>query len=412
MKTKFVTSLIFLSLNVWGETSHQKAYRLHNRLCSVPPSRSELFATKALIEGNQQFNAAMNIINSCPGFYNVTIPSLVKSWTNTSRFSRIGTNDMVTTMVGFVRDDIPFNQILSSDTTYIVDLDKVTANQKTELMKRGGSAVGTSLEYNQFDSQWDSNQIDTYFARIDTLKLDLKAVLKSVSQAELLFNDSTVKTAGVITSHKSGQEFFSGGTNRRVTRFTFINFLCKDFEDMHDTSISDFRVGRDVDRSPGGDSRIYLNSCKGCHAFQDQLRGAWAGFYDSPVNQRITVAPKVPFTFKYNKNASFYPYGFDTTNDSWINPLVNGKNSYLGFRGPNQGGGNRDGARTLGQHLANSRQFSICMSTRVFKHVCIRDAQLTDQQSIKDLADTFEGEDGYSFKKLFARAASLKCGDL
>jgi hypothetical protein len=104
MKTTIALLLIFSSLLVFGETEHQKAYRLYNRLCSVPPTRSELTRIKLLINTDGEFKAAMNIIDSCHGFYNITVPALVKPWTNAGRFNRVALNDMVATIVGFTRE--------------------------------------------------------------------------------------------------------------------------------------------------------------------------------------------------------------------------------------------------------------------------------------------------------------------
>ena len=49
-----------------------------------------------------------------------------------------------------------------------------------------------------------------------------------------------------------------------------------DMEQVHDTSIIPDRIRQDVSRSPGGDSRVFLNNCIGCHAGMDPLAQAFA----------------------------------------------------------------------------------------------------------------------------------------
>ena len=59
-------------------------------------------------------------------------------------------------------------------------------------------------------------------------------------------------------------------------RFTLMNHMCMDMEQVHDTSIAPDRIRQDVSRSPGGDSRVFLNNCIGCHAGMDPLAQAFA----------------------------------------------------------------------------------------------------------------------------------------
>jgi hypothetical protein len=42
-------------------------------------------------------------------------------------------------------------------------------------------------------------------------------------------------TAGFITSRAAAQAFFIDGTNRAMFRFTLINHMCRDMEQVHDT---------------------------------------------------------------------------------------------------------------------------------------------------------------------------------
>ncbi len=58
-----------------------------------------------------------------------------------------------------------------------------------------------------------------------------------------------------------------------------MNHLCNDLEQVKDPSLPADRIRQDISRSPGGDSRIFLNNCIGCHTGMDPLAQAFA-YYD------------------------------------------------------------------------------------------------------------------------------------
>jgi hypothetical protein len=91
-------------------------------------------------------------------------------------------------------------------------------------------------------------------------------------------------TAGVMTTRAAARAFFIDGTNRAMFRFTMLNHFCNDMEQVLDTTRSPDRIRQDVSRSPGGDSRVFLNNCVGCHSGMDPLAQAFA-YYDYRVRR-------------------------------------------------------------------------------------------------------------------------------
>ena len=79
-----------------------------------------------------------------------------------------------------------------------------------------------------------------------------------------------------ITTRAASEAFFIAGTNRAMFRFTLMNHLCMDMEQVHDTTRPPDRIRQDVTRSPGGDSRVFLNNCIGCHSGMDPMAQAFA----------------------------------------------------------------------------------------------------------------------------------------
>src|SRR5690606_11279614 len=90
-------------------------------------------------------------------------------------------------------------------------------------------------------------------------------------------------TAGIITSRAAAQAFFILGTNRAMFRFTLLNHLCRDLEQVHDVTRPPDRIRQDISRSPGGDSSVYNNNCIGCHNGMDPLAQEFA-YYDFDID--------------------------------------------------------------------------------------------------------------------------------
>jgi hypothetical protein len=178
----------------------------------------------------------------------------------------------------------------------------------------------------------------------------------------------------VITSRQAAKAFFIDGTNRAQLRYTLLNFLCLDLEQMQDETRPPDRIRQDVSRSPGGDSRIFLNYCITCHGGMDPMAQAFAYYdytYDEDAENGVESGQLVyntdglidPVTgarvnAKYfNNNTTFRP-GFITEDESWANYWREGQNSLLGWDQALSGSGT--GAKSMGQELAHSTQFATC----------------------------------------------------
>lgn len=344
----------------------EQAWKLHNRLTGVPPvktaNQDPLRDMELAIAGGRPEDAAEIAIQN-PNFYNIVLKNWIKPWSNREQTSRVELNDYVATVLGIIRDDLPFTQVLSGDIIYTVN--------------------GATPAYSATDNN--------HYVNAEERNLNLMSALMRQTQSALTGLPASA-TSGVITTRAAGEAFFSAGTNRRVNRFNFINYLCRDYEALHDVNIADFRVRRDVERNPGGDSRTYKSKCVGCHAGQDALGGAYA-YYDF-VGGRLVYTPNVVVT-KMNHNV-YYKDGFVTRDDSWINTWAQGQNAALGWRGATSG----NGVRELGTMLSKSKAFSQCMAKKVFQLVCLKEAINTDDvEMVDELATRFE-QNNYNMKDL------------
>ena len=353
----------------------EQAKRIHDRLAGVPPSETVLTQMEALIPGNPQ--AAADIAMNNKNFYNVTLKNFVAPWTNRDQSVFVPMNDYIATVIGMIRDNVDFSTLLSADLTYVG--------------VGGVVSAAPSASNNDHYAQLESNNVD----------LSLSANFASTSQSSVQGIPSTA-TAGIMTSRAASEAFFIAGTNRAMFRFTLLNHMCNDMEQMHDISLVPDRIRQDVSRSPGGDSRLFLNSCIGCHTGMDPMAGAFAYYdYDETSQRLVYTAGNVQS--KYFNNDLNFPQGYRTTDDSWENYWREGQNSYLGFDGGLSGAGN--GAKSMGQELGNSYAFAACQVKKVFRAVCLRDAEnQTDRNAVDAIVTSFRSS-GYRMKQVFADTA-------
>ena len=356
-----------------------KAKRIHDRIAGVPPTEAVLNQMEALVAANNAIGAA-NIATQNASFYNVTLKNLAVPWTNRDQTVFAPLNDYVATFIGMVRDDIPFNTALSADLTYTVN----------------GSSPAASPSNND------------HYANAETNSINLMTALQPAAQSSIS-GIPAAATAGFLTSRAASEAFFVDGTNRAMFRFTMINHMCRDMEQVHDTSLPPDMIRQDVSRSPGGDSRIFLNNCIGCHSGMDPLSRAFAyydfdnGSAEAPGSMRLVYTPNVVQPKYFNNDTNFAP-GFVTPDDNWENRWRQGQNSLLEWSGSLPGKGK--GAKSMGQELANSEAFGKCQVEKIFKTVCFRaPGSVADHQTVKDLFTTYQNN-GHHLKEVFAQAAA------
>ena len=356
----------------------EQARQIHDRLAGVPPIAAVLQqmedAINPALPGTASTAAflAMDNVN----FYNVTLKNFAAPWTNRDQSVFVPLNDYVATVIGMIRDDVPFNTLLSADLTYV-----------------GNNGVVASAP---------SAANNDHYAQLEADNINLRDQLVATTQSSIMGIPSSA-TAGVMTSRAASEAFFIAGTNRAMFRFTLLNHMCNDMEQMHDLKLAPDRIRQDVSRSPGGDSRLFLNNCIGCHNGMDPLAGAFAYYNYNDTTGRLeytagTVQPK------YFNNDLNFPQGFRTTDDSWENRWREGQNAYLGFSSSLPGSGN--GAKSLGEELGNSEAFAACQVRKVFRAVCLRSPEnAADRAMVDQLTTDFMTSLGYRMKDVFAQTA-------
>jgi hypothetical protein len=376
--------------------SRDQAKRIHDRIAGVPPSADTLDEMAALVPSDPV--AAARIALEDPAFYDVTLKNFVAPWTNEDMSPFVPLNDYTATVIGLVRDEADFREVLHANVVY-----------------KGKSALGLP-SYSDKDN-------DHYQA----LEISGESLKNALERGEQSFLPATA-TAGVMTSRAASRAFFSAGTNRAMFRFTLLNHLCKDLEQVADTTRTPDRIRQDVSRSPGGDSRVFLNNCVGCHSGMDPMAQAYAYYdyeYDADTDPDGADGQLVYNTAgetdettgtrvqdKYHINSANFEPGYVTPDDDWQNYWRKGPNESLGWNvtGQAPANGSGKGAKSLGRELANSNAFAACQVTKVFRNVCLRSpADTADQSQISSMVESFKS--GYNLKDVFAQSAVYCMGE-
>jgi hypothetical protein len=362
----------------------EQAKRIYERIAGVPPPPAILQQMTTAIQnspGQAGLLAAAAIATQAPTFYNVTLKNFVIPWTNRDQTVFAPFNDYAATVIGMVRDNVPFNTVLSADLLYTVNSPGLPA---------------------------PSNASNAHYATAEANGVDLSTALTATTQSGV-YGTPTAATAGVLTSYAAEAAFFINGTNRAMFRFTMINHFCGDMPTLEDTTRPTDRIRQDVARSPGGDSRVFLDTCVGCHSGMDPMAQAFAYYNFNGTLGAVTNTGTMQYTPgqvqpKYLINATNFPYGYVTPDDSWTNHWRTGPNAALGWSPSLPGSGN--GAKSLGQELESSTTFAQCQVTKVFQAVCFRaPVNAADLATVSTLTSSFTSS-GYNLKTVFQQAAA------
>ena len=370
-------ALVLAGVSVVLAGPRERAKAIHDRLTGVPATEADL----DLMDGMTPVDAAMHAIEAGENsryFATVTLKNFAAPWTNRDQSVFVPLNDYTTLVIGMVINEQPFDEILSADRLYV----------------RAGEplpSAASNAHYEALETRMMAPDFDPMTELVEVPQSSAYPILPSGA------------TAGAMTTRAASEAFFIAGTNRAMFRFTLLNHMCMDLEQVQDTSIVPDRIRQDVSRSPGADSRVFLNNCIGCHAGMDPLAQAFAYYNFDETSESIeytdgAVQPK------YFNNEETFADGFVTPDDSWENYWRAGQNALIGWNPAGPGAGN--GAKSLGQELAGTRAFAECQVEKVFNAVCLRaPVDGDDRDEIQTMTDSFIGND-YNLKQVFAESAA------
>ncbi|MFZ0498761.1 MAG: hypothetical protein WAU49_19450 [Steroidobacteraceae bacterium] len=370
---------------------YEQARRIYERLDGVQPSAAVLqimandISTNAGGNGLLAAAAVATQYSSNPAqdygkyFYDVTLKEFINPWTNRNQSAFVPFNDYTATVIGMIRDDIPFNTVLSANILYTVNAPNLPPVSAAN---------------------------DNHYATAEANGVDFSTALTQTTQTAA-YGTPSQGVSGVWTTRAGAAAYFVLGTNRAQFRFTMLNYLCHDMQLVMDNTRPTDRVRQDVARSPGGDSRVFLDNCAGCHSGMDPMAQAFAYYdFNTTTNQMVYTQGQVQP--KYVKNPQNFPWGFVTPDDSWSNRWRTGPNADLGWDANLPGSG--QGAAALGAELENTTAFANCQVVKVFQTVCMRTpVSSTDQATITNIQALFV-QSNYDLKQVFQQSAAACAG--
>jgi hypothetical protein len=429
---------IFLTKGSFAQTSAAENYwqKTYSLLASSPGKIPQDLKNKLLLAENEdeQLLLILTAVNSLPAFYNVTLKRLFAPLAVQENDPLLPLNDLVATLIGVTRDDIPFNRIMFDDILYsfrgirltnenlgqynltlttLGEMARRDANSEyggkyaalvradevgRDIITRGHYSFIPSLRRliprHHQGNNW-------HFEKAEEFRLDMsqKQVLQRVSQEGLYYSDRRA-IAGIFSTRQFAKSYYYAGTNRAPFAYTMSKFLCTPLESIHDTAATDIYVRRDISRVPGGLARSYKTSCVGCHSGMDAMSGAFS-YYDFVEDKSLYTHGVV--RDKVNKNINFHN-GHIVTNDRWINTWATGANAGLGWGSSEEG----FGVQSLGKMFSESKMFSQCFAKRSIMSLCQvpedKFFQIVARKDVEDLGSFFQQED-YNLKKLLVKVA-------
>ena len=211
-----------------------------------------------------------------------------------------------------IRDDVPFDQVLSADLVYV------------------GAPGVVAAAYSQTDNEhYRAARVAARRPRRTRRSSCRVPAVDAARLAGLLAGD----TAGVITTRAAGEAFFSAGTNRRMWRFTAHELPVPRHgaAQGHEPPGGPHPPGREP--QPGRRQRLFHN------ALRRLSLAAWTPWRaPTPTSSGTRRQMRVVHTpgqvqQKYLINAGTFPFGYVTTDDRWDNYWREGRTRALGWRG-------------------------------------------------------------------------------
>ena len=387
--------------------SRQWALLIYQRIAGVriPIDHHDLTFMEAQLDNNHLDKAVERAMQS-PNFYRITVKNFALKMSNQGGSIRVPFNDMAATIIGIVRDNINAKEMLTGNFYY---------RGHKNLQNIPGDTVEHILMSNK---HYAALEIQDNQGRLDTLGGLASVLIKIEGQVVKKENNAVPNpsASGVITSRAYMEATATMGTNRAVIADTLEKFTCRSIDEASDTGSPDIFIGKDVERTPGGDPNAFLNKCSGCHSILDAFKPATAyidfedGYLkhgrvlqasnkvDSKdvdlINAKVNGIP-----IKLTRNAEKAPGGYEIKNNRWRNHAIGTANAnYFQWRSPASGRGLNEYTHLL----ANSKAFSKCMVRRIYQSVCKRDISKFETDWVKQMSSRFESHD-YNLKWLFGQ---------
>ena len=398
--------------------SRQRALLIYQRLAGVrvPIDHPDLIYMESRLAANDLEGVAARAMQN-PNFYRITVKNFALKMSNQSETIRVPFNDMTATIMGIIRDEINAKEILTGNFYYRGQ--SGLSDVRSDILE---DILMSDNHYMDLETQDNQDKFNAQGGLASILVRVIGQVVKN--------GDSTTanpSASGVITSRAYMKSTATMGTNRAIIADTLQKFTCRSIEEASDTSAPDIHIGRDVDRTPGGDPKTFANKCQGCHSILDAFQPATAyidfedgylkhglilqssGQANSDDVDLIDANTRNGIPIKMTRNEDVFPKGRKIRNINWTNHAVGaGNKPYFQWKNASSGSHLKgSGLKQYASLLANSGAFSKCMVRRVYQSVCKRDISQFEAKWVNQISTEFESQaHKYNLKWLFGRVAT------
>ncbi len=169
--------------------AREQAKRIHDRIAGVPPSAAVLDQMEQKVAAGDAVGAA-RLAMQAPSFYTATLKNWITPWTNREQNMFAPLNDYTATVIGIIRDDIDYRQVLSGDILYV-----------------GGSGFPA---YSPVDNN--------LYQQLEDQDVNLGDPAKLVASTQSAHTGiPAAATAGIMTTRAAAQSFFIAAPTARCS---------------------------------------------------------------------------------------------------------------------------------------------------------------------------------------------------
>jgi hypothetical protein len=441
-------------------TERQEVLRIYQRIAGKPPARAQMAELLGFYR-NQRPDLIILRATQDLNFYQSTLRTMFMRLAGEGDdLQERVLDEVVATMVGLVRDNYAFNQILYDDVVYTArdqDVDvgsRALAEDIWYFSHTAGQAWGraappplTTTSGAQAPiniARWNRNNHHSDLERLFPYDWSQRLVRRTQTEAYTRMLSVAVTSnnffvnrrlhsediGGVFSMRTPGKLYFEGGTNRRVIKHVFENYLCLPLDNLRNSNLSQAYIRQDIDRA----SQNFAAECASCHSGIDGLANAF-NFFDvrgpngeheflytrdvSKTGRTSNNIASIPKLFR----AEAFPDGFNPRTmpleeqNRWWN--VWASQSIVGWRIPPGMSSYESGkgARELGKVFAYTEAFTNCMARRSFEQVCGRAPTTTEAAQLASIARNveqgvpeyaaYQASSAYNLRALFAKAGDL-----
>ena len=371
-----------LFLHLVGSTPNKEEYEYLTTILNQNKKDGDLIVSQEIIKNHKEFKSLL-------------LKNFASTWSEIDGKKVTTLNDTILTIIAVIDMNIDYRKILFEN-----------------IIAKGVSLPSKKTTKSDEIELPNGDIIKAYFYASNEHYNDLQKK-ERYTFSENIFLDKQVPgthkvnsaVAGILSTNGFAKEAYLAGTNRRALKILIREASCLSLDDIRDAKMTEAYISRDVDRfDSNGSDHTFKSTCKTCHAFLDQLYGAFA-YYDVAAGG---IYPSLIYKFEETLNLRHkmlknvvYPKGYLKKNNQWFINLTPSQLNILGFPNEPKSG---FGAKSLGELWSKSDSFARCQPKKVFETVCRKKVTDSDQPFINSLVSIFK-ENNYMLKDLFLRSA-------